>query len=37
MSKTIKDTNPFDLKILEEEPKDYLDTDEFAEFLIKKK
>ena len=37
MSKTIKDTNPFDLKIVEEEPKDYLDTDEFAEFLIKKK
>ena len=37
MSKTIKDTNPFNLKILEEEPKDYLDTDEFAEFLIKKK
>ena len=37
MSKTIKDTNPFDLKIFEEEPKDYLDTDEFAEFLIKKK
>ena len=37
MSKTIKDTNPFDLKILEVEPKDYLDTDEFAEFLIKKK
>ena len=33
----MKDTNPFDLKILEEEPKDYLDTDEFAEFLIKKK
>ena len=37
MSKTIKYTNPFDLKILEEEPKDYLDTDEFAEFLKKKK
>ena len=33
----LKNLNPFDLKILEEEPKDYLDTDEFAEFLIKKK
>ena len=37
MPKTIKDTNPFDLKTLEDKPKDYLDTDEFAEFLIKKK
>ena len=31
-----KDTNPFDLKVLEEEPKDYLDTDYFSKFLKKK-
>ena len=32
----MKDTNPFDLKVLEDEPKDYLDTDEFSKFLKKK-
>jgi len=31
-----KDTNPFDLKVLEEEPKNYLDTDDFSKFLKKK-
>ena len=36
MSKTIKDTNPFDLKVLENEPKDYLDTVDFFKFLKKK-
>ena len=25
----MKDTNPFDLKVLEDKPKEYLDTDEF--------
>ena len=33
----MKDTNPFNLKVLEDQPKEYLDTDDFAEFLIKKK
>jgi len=37
MKKNIKDTNPFDLNVLEDQPKEYLDTDDFAEFLIKKK
>ena len=32
----MKNTNPFDLKTLKEEPKDYLDTDKFFDFLIKK-
>ena len=32
----MKDTNPFDLKVLAKAPKDYLDTDEFFEFLVKK-
>jgi len=36
MTKNIKDTNPFDLKVLENEPKDYLDTDDFSKFLKKK-
>ena len=31
-----KDTNPYDLKVLENEPKDYLDTDDFSKFLKKK-
>ena len=37
MSKTIKDTNPFDLKVLEDQPKEYLDTDEFIKYLNNKK
>ena len=36
MTKNIKDTNPFDLKVLENEPKDYLDTEDFSKFLKKK-
>ena len=36
MKKDIKDTNPFDLKVLENEPKDYLDTEDFSKFLKKK-
>ena len=32
----MKNTNPFDLKTLKEEPKNYLDTDKFFDFLIKK-
>ena len=36
MIKDIKDTNPFDLKVLENEPKDYLDTEDFSKFLKKK-
>ena len=36
MKKNIKDTNPFDLKVLENEPKDYLDTVDFFKFLKKK-
>jgi len=36
MKKNIKDTNPFDLKVLENEPKDYLDTEDFSKFLKKK-
>ena len=32
-----KNSNPFELKVFDKTPKDYLDTDEFAEFLIKKK
>ena len=36
MIKNIKDTNPFDLKVLENEPKDYLDTEDFSKFLKKK-
>ena len=32
----MKDTNPFDLKVLENEPKDYLDTVDFFKFLKKK-
>ena len=31
-----KDTNPYDLKVLENEPKDYLDTEDFSKFLKKK-
>ena len=31
-----KDTNPYDLKVLENEPKDYLDTVDFFKFLKKK-
>ena len=31
-----KDTNPYDLKVLEEERKDYLDTDDFSKLLKKK-
>ena len=31
-----KDTNPYDLKVLENEPKDYLDTQDFSKFLKKK-
>ena len=33
----MKDTNPFDLKVLEDQPKDYLDTDEFIKYLNNKK
>ena len=33
----MKNTNPFDLKVLEEQPKEYLDTDEFIKFLNNKK
>ena len=33
----MKDTNPFDLKVLEDQPKGYLDTDEFIKFLNNKK
>ena len=32
----MKDSNPFDLKVLAKAPKDYLDTDEFFDFLVKK-
>tara|TARA_B100000989_G_scaffold275172_1_gene234538 strand:+ start:23897 stop:24364 length:468 start_codon:yes stop_codon:yes gene_type:complete len=32
-----KNANPFELKVFDKSPKDYLDTDEFAKFLIKKK
>ena len=32
----MKNTNPFDLKTLKEEPKDYLDTEDFSKFLKKK-
>ena len=32
----MKDTNPFDLKVLENEPKDYLDREDFSKFLKKK-
>ena len=32
----MKDSNPFELKILKEQPKEYLDTDEFINFLKKK-
>ena len=31
-----KDTNPYDLKVLENESKDYLDTEDFSKFLKKK-
>ena len=31
-----KDTNPYDLKVLKKEPKDYLDTEDFSKFLKKK-
>jgi len=31
-----KDTNPFDLKNLDTQPKDYLDTNDFSKFLKKK-
>ena len=31
-----KDTNPFDLKNLNTQPKDYLDTNDFSKFLKKK-
>ena len=33
----MKDTNPFHLKILEDQPKEYFDTDEFIKFLYNKK
>jgi len=33
----MKDTNPFDLKVLKDQPKEYLDTDEFIEFLNNRK
>ena len=33
----MKDTNPFNLKVLEDQPKEYLDTDEFIKFLNNKK
>ena len=33
----MKNTNPFDLKVLEDQPKEYLDTDEFIKFLNNKK
>ena len=33
----MKDTNPFDLKVLEEQPKEYLDTDQFIKYLNNKK
>ena len=33
----MKDTNPFDLKVLEDQPKEYLDSDEFIKFLNNKK
>ena len=29
-----KDTNPFDLKNLDTQPKDYLDTNDFSKFLL---
>ena len=32
----MRNTNPFDLNLLNEEPKDYLDTDKFFDFLFKK-
>ena len=32
-----KNSNPFELKLLDKLTKDYLDTDDFAKFLIKKK
>ena len=32
----MKDTNPFDLKVLEDQPKEYLDTDEFIKYLNNK-
>ena len=32
----IKDNNPYNLKVLEDEPKNYLDTDDFSKFLKKK-
>ena len=31
-----KNTNPYDLKVLENEPKDYLNTEDFSKFLKKK-
>ena len=33
----MKDTNPFDLKVLKDQPKEYLDTDEFIKYLNSKK
>ena len=36
MTKNIKDTNPFDLKVLENEPKYYLYKEDFSKFLKKK-
>ena len=33
----MRDTNPFDLKVLEDQPKEYLDSDEFIKFLNNKK
>ena len=33
----MKNTNPFDLKVLEDQPKEYLDTDEFIKYLNNKK
>ena len=33
----MRDTNPFDLKVLKDQPKEYLDTDKFIKFLNNKK
>ena len=33
----MKDTNPFDLKVLKDQPKEYLNTDKFIKFLNNKK
>ena len=33
----MRDTNPFDLKVLKDQPKEYLNTDKFIKFLNNKK